>query len=153
MKQYVEACTTLQKRVKILDDRKKNMDKANTKYNDMLKKPEAKQVGLSDLKQNYLNSRDSWEYLRDEMSVDIRKTLTNMQTSFDGLCRSFMKNYAKYMLNTQKVWDELKDYSKDLEKKDLELDEIMTKTDESMVSEQNVNERRQKEIADGTYKA
>ncbi|EMD45101.1 hypothetical protein EHI8A_021430 [Entamoeba histolytica HM-1:IMSS-B] len=151
LKMYLEAVTVLEKRVKILDERGKAMEKAEHAYHDMLKKPENKQVGLSDLKVNYTNARDSWEYLRDELSVDIKKVLDEITSNFGQICSGFMKTYSKYMKNTQEVWDKLHDYAKEIKVGDLDKEPVYTATEQSMVGEPNVQARREKEIANGTY--
>ncbi|ELP89589.1 hypothetical protein EIN_525840 [Entamoeba invadens IP1] len=152
LKNFMESITTLQKRVKILDDRKKALDKAEEKYHDMLKKPESKQLGLSDLKTNYQNSLDSWTYLRDEMSVDIRKLVDDINGNFAQICGVFMKIYADYMRKADDVWKKLYDFADDLKVGDLDKQLNFTPTDHSMVGEPNVQARREKEISQGTYK-
>ncbi|KAL7713645.1 BAR domain-containing protein [Entamoeba marina] len=152
LKTFVEDITIMQKRVKIMDDRKKAMNTALDKYNTMLKKPESKQLGLADLKVTYTNSRDSWEYLRDELSVDIKKVLDDVTSNFGQICSSFMEVYADYMRSLNEVWDKLHSYALSINVGSLERESVYTATTDSMVGEPNVQRRREEEIAQGTYK-
>ena len=152
LKAYLEVIEALCKRVKILDERKSAMKKAEDKYKDMKKKPAEKQFGMNDLKVNYQNARDSWEYLRDELSKDVATVLKDIKENFGQICAVWMKKYSKYMLNMQEVWEKLREYAKELHAGDLEKEIRFTPTENSMVGEPNVQAKREKLISEGTYK-
>ena len=151
LKNFIESIAVLEKRVKILDDRKKALKSAEEKYQSMSKKPKDKQIGMADLKVTYMNARDSYDYLADELLVDIPKALPVVQQNFAQVCAVFMKCYSKYMKKLDKVWEKLEDYSEKLNVGDLDKKIDLTPTDDSMVGEPNVQKRRDEEIARGTY--
>lgn len=151
LKNYLEIIESLCKRVKILDDRKSAMKKAEDKYKDMKKKSADKQIGLNDLRVNYQNSRDSWEYLRDELGKDVGKVLKEIKENFGQICSVWMKKYAKYMMEMHEVWEKLREYAKDLKVGDLEKEISFTPTEKSMVGEPNVQAKREKLISEGSY--
>ena len=152
MKNFLETIIIVEKRVTILEERRKAMNMADDKYHDMLKKPENKQLGLSDLKVNYANTRDSYTYLRDELSVDIKKVLEAVTSNFGQLCSKFMGIYAQYMQKLNSVWQKLEEYADSIHIGDLSEKIAFTETDDSMVGEPNVQKKRDELIAQGLYK-
>ena len=152
LKKYLEIIESLCKRVKILDDRKSAMKKAEDKYKDMKKKPSDKQVGLNDLRVNYQNARDSWEYLRDELGKDVGVVLNEIKANFGQICAVWMKKYSKYMLNMNEVWEKLREYAKSINAGDLDKEISFTPTEKSMVGEPNVQAMREKMMKEGSYK-
>jgi len=152
VKKYLEILASMEKRTKILDDRRRAYDRAYDNYYNMLKKPADKQVGLQDLKVNFQNTRDSYEYLRDELAVDCNNVGKEIKENFGQICQAFMKNYSAYMKDTEAVWNKIESFAEGVQVGDLDKSITYTPTEQSMVGEPNVQAKRQALIDEGKYK-
>ena len=139
---FAEQFKVIEKRMDVCHTRRVDMDRYHEKVIDISKKAAGKQQGLAEAQAKYSRSRDLYNYLRNEILVD----MDNLSKSFDEIvgpiATILVTAYTNYLNNVNSHWERAIEACPYFKGETINAAHVITTADVSMVLEQNVDKAK-----------
>ncbi|ELP91351.1 signal transducing adapter molecule, putative [Entamoeba invadens IP1] len=152
LSRLIDMCIVLDKRFKVLTERRLDMDAAHDKFESIAKRPPNKQSGLVEVEQSYNDFKDFYEYLRDEILDDGAKFVEEVKKQLPQICANCMRSYTDYINDTNEIWAKVPNLISAIAVVDLHTELPVTPNEQSCVILENVRSKRGSDVSNGTIK-
>lgn len=147
IKKLIDLMNTIEKRMKVLEERRLDMDAASNKVESISKKKEDKQHGLQEAEMKFVEAKDNYDYLRNEVVQDTKRVLDEVKKQYPQLCVNCLKSYTDYVNEMNDIWSKVPEIIKSQEHYSIPLDMPITPQDQSMLNTDNVKLMKNKSIS------
>ena len=147
IKRLLEMLTTLEKRMRTLEQRRLDMDAASSKYQSISKKPIEKQHGLQEAETKFADAKDNYDYLRNEIVEDSKAALDEVKRQYPQICVNCMKSYTDYVNELNEIWARVPDIISSVEEYDLKMALPITPQEQSTVLVENVKAKKNSDMS------
>jgi endophilin-A len=147
IKKLMELLNTVEKRMKILEDRRLDMDAASGKVESISKKKEEKQHGLQEAEMKFVEAKDNYDYLRNEVVQDTKRALDEVKKQYPQLCVNCLKSYTDYVNELNDIWSKVPEIIKSQEHYEIPMEMPITPQDQSMLNTENVRMMKNKSVS------
>lgn len=146
IKKLVDLLNVVEKRMKIVEQRRVDMDAASSKIQSISKKPIEKQHGLAEAETRYADAKDAYDYLRNEVAADARKCLDEVKKRYPQICVNCMKSYTDYVNELNDIWARVPSTISSVEEYNLDSEFPLTPNESSCVVLENVRLRKNEDV-------
>lgn len=151
LRTYIEQFNEMFNRLKVCDKRKEDYEYWNKKLNEINnKKDKSKTKGFDEIQKKFLQSKEWYEWLKEEIIEDVNKLIIDCQNIVLPIIKELFSAYNNFIQGNSEHWKNIPEKIDKFRNESIDLEYVIRVPKDSLIKDENC-EKKKKEMIEKQF--